>query len=102
MYLYPRKWLCFVTLVSDVNVLSTSPTTFFIHTPWLGEKLQMPLACSPKIKCMHFMETLCSSGAFGARFMFAGYVLIAEIVSNCITEVVSHRLKITFCPNEKK
>lgn len=40
------------------------------------------------------METLYSSGAFGAPFVFASYVLLAEIVCNCMFYLKSLRLSL--------
>lgn len=97
----PCQWLCSGTLVSNFDVLSTPPHHSF-HPHSLAGKEATNAPGSLKIKCLSFMETLSSSGAFGAHFMFAGYVLKAGIVWKCIfyvkiTEVVSNRLKIFLC-----
>lgn len=80
MSLYPLRRLWCVALVSGFNVVSTpSPPRPPYTLLGLGGQLQMPPALL-KIKRIHQMETLCSSGAFGPCFMFGGYVLIVEIV----------------------
>lgn len=66
-------------LASDMNVWSTPPQYIF-HTHSLAGREAANAPDSPRIECMNFMETLFSSGAFGAHFVFASYVLLAEIV----------------------
>lgn len=60
-----REWLCSVALLSDFCVLS-SPSHHISHTHSLAKREATHTPGSAKIKCMSFMETLCSSGTFGA------------------------------------